>query len=200
MTINKFNALGLRNASHLNFLPDLSCMVVVTAAGYAFGYESDAEVIDLCSGGCSHPLPSLPYVNMDGVSLRTQGIGNPLFCGGLTSQHACHEFDPLLDEWVRGPRTLGQRFQTPSVELGNGSFWLMGSKSSVEDYYTTERYEDGELSVRNKLDMTLVPLTFRVLKNANLVNKLLFNYNCIIHTLNYRRFCSWSSSNPSKPC
>ena len=151
---------GLRDTSKLKLFSDLSCLVVVTAGGYASGSESDAEVIDLCSGGCSHPLPSLPYENGDGVSLRTPRAGNPLFCGGITNQTACHEFDPLLDEWVVGPVTLGQRFQTPSVELGNGTFWLMGSEST-QDYFSTERYEDGELTIYNDFKITMVPLTLR---------------------------------------
>ena len=143
MTLCKLNPLGQNNICPFNLLLDLSCLVVVTAGGYASGPESDAEVIDLCSGSCSRPLPSLPYENSDGVSLRTPGAGNPLFCGGVTNETACHEFDPLLDEWVGGPVMLGQRFQTPSVELGNGTFWLMGSVSR-SDYYSTERYEEGK--------------------------------------------------------
>ena len=119
--------------------------MVVVAGGSAAGTESDAEVIDLCSTRCSRALPLLPYDNGAGVSLRAFGTGNPLFCGGVTNRTACHEYDPLLDEWVVGIMTLGLRTKTPTVELGNGTFWLMGSESSF-DYNTTEKYEDGECS------------------------------------------------------
>ena len=92
---------------------------------------------------CAKPA-DFPDSRGAGVSLRT-AEGNPLFCGegGLNDLgRECKEYDPAAGEWSDGPDMLEERISASSVELANGTFWVLGSYVYPEKY-TSELYQEG---------------------------------------------------------
>ena len=101
------------------------------------------EIIDLCDAEtpvCDAPEP-FPLFEDQGVGLRT-AAGNPLVCGGAYLETDCYEYKSDQRLWVEGPSLRNSRVDATSVELPNGTFWIMSSYSGDEQY-TTELYQDG---------------------------------------------------------
>ena len=85
--------------------------------------------------GC--PLCTYELYRHTQVSLATPD-GNPLFCGGYRTSRDCWQFIPENNSWIAGPpELLGSRFESASVQLGNGSHWVVDS-ANYPDYFTSE--------------------------------------------------------------
>ena len=104
-----------------------------------------AEIIDVSGNPgispCARGLYDLPYENDRGVTLRTVE-GNALLCGGRVSSRDCIGYDPVSQSYVLFGTLLNvDRYRSASVELPNGTFWILGgTDENAESAYTTEYF------------------------------------------------------------
>ena len=116
--------------------------VIFVAGGQYIEQLSSSELIDLSGvgNGCIRPddLPA-PATGMS--SLKTPA-GNPLACGGSYHDDSCLEYVPSETRWIPGPNLLFERRNSPTVQLANGSYWMLCSALGT-GIATSEIYEDG---------------------------------------------------------